>query len=213
MKVEFTHDIACVWSALGYARFQRAAEEYRAGGGELEVVFRPYRTAGSSAGTSPGSGHFQLVPPARAEQIARAAAADGLVVKLDRIVPARTAHAHRLIALAADHGAAEDMAARLYRAYFTDGLDIADANVLRGLAHTIGVRWDSEKNCERPHAEPARSAHAPGPRVPVFRFPDETVLVGAVSLAALRSELRRTDLTHRRGRPSPDRLPTAGSVL
>lgn len=63
MKVEFTHDIACVWSALGYARFQRAAEEYRAGGGELEVVFRPYRTAGSSAGTSPGSGHFQLVPP------------------------------------------------------------------------------------------------------------------------------------------------------
>ncbi|WP_160160829.1 DsbA family protein [Actinomadura sp. K4S16] len=213
MKVEFTHDIACVWSALGYARFQRAAEEHRAGGGELEVVFRPYQTSGSSAGTSPGSGPIQLVPAVRVEQIARAAAVDGLVVDLDRIVPAHTAHAHRLIALAAAQGVAEDMAARLYRAYFSDGMDIGDANVLRGLASAIGVRWNGESEGERPRAEPVRSARATGPRVPVFRFPDGTVLVGAVSLAALRSELRQADQTHRRGRPSPDRTPTAEPAL
>lgn len=212
MKVEFTHDIACVWSALGYARFQRAAEEHRAGGGELEVVFRPYQTAVSSVGTPPSRGHLRPAPAVRAEQIARAAAADGLVVNLDRIVPAHTTHAHRLIALAAAHGTAEDMTARLYRAYFSDGLDIGDANVLRSLAFAIGVRWNSEKGGERPRAEPARSAHA-DPRVPVFRFPDGTVLVGAVSLAALRSELRRAGSTHRRGRPSSDRAPTAQPVL
>jgi 2-hydroxychromene-2-carboxylate isomerase len=213
MRVEFTHDIACVWSALGYARFQRAAEEHRASGGELEVVFRPYQTAGSAAGTSPGSGPLQPVSAVRVEQIARAAAVDGLVVDRDRIVPARTAHAHRLIALAAAQGAAEDMAARLYRAYFSDGMDIGDANVLRGLASAIGVRWDGEKGGGRLPAEPARSAGVPGPRVPVFRFPDGTVLVGAVSLAALRSELGRADPTHRRGRSSHDRAPTAEPVL
>ncbi|MEU9840296.1 DsbA family protein [Actinomadura sp. NPDC048032] len=208
MKVEFTHDIACVWSALGYARFQRAAEEHRAGGGELEVVFRPYQTAGSAAEPPPSRGRFPLAPPARVEQIARAAAVDGLVVNLDRIVPARTADAHRLIALAAAHGTAEDMTARLYRAYFSDGLDIGDVNVLRGLASATGVRWDGE----RPHAEPARSARVSGPRVPVFRFPDGTVLVGAVSLAALRGELMRADSPRRRSsrtthpRPAPVRL-------
>ncbi|MFB4297682.1 DsbA family protein [Actinomadura sp. NTSP31] len=212
MKVEFTHDIACVWSALGYARFQRAAEEHRAGGGELEIVFRPYPTAVSSAGTPPRRGHLQARPAAGAEHIAGAAAADGLVVNLDRIVPAHTASAHRLIALASAHGTAEDMAARLYRAYFTDGLDIADADVLRGLASAIGVRW-KEKRGERPGAEPARSFHEPGPRVPVFRFPDGTVLVGAVSLAALRSELRRAAPTRRRGRPFPTRVQTAEPVL
>ncbi|WP_433466454.1 DsbA family oxidoreductase [Spirillospora sp. CA-128828] len=213
MKVEFTHDIACLWSALGYARFQRAAEEHRAGGGELEVIFRPYRTAVSSAGTPPSRDRLQPGPAALAAQIARAAAADGLVVNLDRIVPAHTAHAHRLIALAAAHGTAEAMTARLYRAYFTDGLDIADATVLRGLASATGARWNSEKGGERPRAERPRSAGTSGPRVPVFRFPDGTVLVGAVSLAALRSELRRADPTRRRGRPSPDSAPTAESVL
>ncbi|SNR79223.1 DsbA family oxidoreductase [Actinomadura mexicana] len=210
MKVEFTHDIACVWSALGYTRFQRAAEEHRAGGGELEVVFRPYRTVVSSAGTPQSPAHLQPDPVA---QIARAAAADGLVVNLDRIVPAPTAHAHRLIALAAAQGTAEDMAARLYRAHFSDGLDIGDANVLRDLAFAIGVRWNTEKGDVRPRAESARSARASDPRVPVFRFPDGTVLVGAVSLAALRSELRRADSPRRRVRPSSDRAPTAEAVL
>ncbi|MEV4001815.1 DsbA family protein [Actinomadura sp. NPDC049753] len=198
MKVEFTHDIACVWSALGYVRFQRAAEEHRAGGGELEVVFRPYRTAVSPEEPPPSRGHLHLVPAARVEQVARAAAADGLAVNLDRIVPAPTADAHRLIALAAAHGAAEDMTARLYRAYFSDGLDLGDANVLRGLASAAGVRWDGGKDGERPRAEPARSARASDPRVPVFRFPDGTVLVGAVSLATLRSELMRADSPRRR---------------
>ncbi|QKW38043.1 DsbA family protein [Actinomadura sp. NAK00032] len=169
MKVEITHDIACVRSALGYARFRRAAEEHRAGGGDLEVVFRPY------------AGRPQR--PQSADRIARAAAAEGLVMRLDRIVPADTFQAHRLIALAAVYGEAEDMAARLYRAYFTDGLDIADAGVLRSLASETGVPWRWPRDGERPVER--------GPRVPVFRFPDGTVLVGAVSLAALRNELRQ----------------------
>jgi predicted DsbA family dithiol-disulfide isomerase len=195
MKVEITHDIACSWSALGYARFRRAAEEHRAGGGALTVVFRPYQAAVPPAGRPLDGGPSPLVPAARAEQIVRAAAADGLVMRPDRIVPADTSRAHRLIARAAAHGRAEDMAARLYRAYFTDGLDIADASVLRNLASAVGVPWDAEKDAdadgERLHAEPAPS----GPRVPVFRFPDGTLLVGAVSLAALRGELRRAALS------------------
>ncbi|GAA0239080.1 hypothetical protein GCM10009527_039600 [Actinomadura nitritigenes] len=187
MKVEITHDIACSWSALGFARFRRAAEEHRAGGGALTVVFRPYQTAARSAGTPQNGGPSPLASTARAQQTVRAAAADGLVMRPDRIVPADTSRAHRLIARAAAHGRAEDMAARLYRAHFTDGLDIADASVLRDLASALGVPWDAGKNADRPHPEPA----PPGPRVPVFRFPDGTVLVGAVSLAALRGELRR----------------------
>jgi 2-hydroxychromene-2-carboxylate isomerase len=178
MKVEIAHDIACVWSALGYARFQRAAGEHRAGGGELDVAFRPYPGAGTP--------RRHVAPhPDSAARIVRAAAADGLVLDLDRIVPADTVRAHGLIALAAVHGKGEDMAAALYRAYFTDGLNVADTGVLRELASSIGVPWSGG----RLPAGPLRAGCAPGPRVPVFRFPDGTVLVGAVSLAALRSEL------------------------
>ncbi|NYD44580.1 putative DsbA family dithiol-disulfide isomerase [Actinomadura luteofluorescens] len=167
MEVEFTHDIACVWSALAYIRFRRAAEEHRAGGGELEVDFRPYETEPSSTETPSGRGQLQPAPAARIEQIARAAAADGLVVNLDRIVPAHTGEAHRLIALAAAQGNAEDMTARLYRAYFSDGLDIGDVNVLRGLASAIGVRWDGE----RPRAEPARPRSRVRPASAGLPFP------------------------------------------
>ncbi|MQY08925.1 DsbA family oxidoreductase [Actinomadura macrotermitis] len=187
MKVEIIHDIACAWSALGYARLHRAAAEHRAGGGELTVVFRPYRSAVTSAGSPPGRVHSRLASSMRAERIAREAAADGLVMNLDRIVPADTTGAHRLIALAAAHGTAEEMAARLYRAYFTDGLDVADAGVLRDLASAFGMPWNGEPL----PADLVQPAPASGPPVPVFRFPDGIVLVGAVTLATLQAELGR----------------------
>lgn len=183
MKVEFAHDIACGWSALGYARFQRAAEEHRAEGGELVVVFRPHRTGQPRA--------HRLGPPARAERITRAAAEDGLVMNLDRVVLADTFHAHRLIALAAEHGRAEAVAARLYRVHFADGLDIADPHVLRNLASETGVPWSADRGAEQVRADLMRTRHRFGACVPVFRFPDGTVLAGAVSLAAIRHELRR----------------------
>lgn len=191
MKVEITHDIACAWSALGYARFQRAAGEHRADGGELTVVFKPYKTTAPPARTPSNRAHPHLAPATHADRIVRAAAADGLVMNLDRIVPADTVHAHRLIATAAALGAAEDMTTRLYRAYFTDGLDIADADVLRNLASQTGVPWTGPKDGEQHPADHARSTRASAPRVPVFRFPDGTVLVGAVTLTALRTELRQ----------------------
>ncbi|MFD0686186.1 DsbA family oxidoreductase [Actinomadura fibrosa] len=190
MKVEITHDIACAWSALGYARFRRAAAEHRARGGDLEVAFRPYKSADCRAG-APVSGAPRLASAGQAERLVRAAAADGLDIRFDRIVPAATCGAHRLIAAAAEQGTAEDMAARLYRAYFTDGLDIGDAGVLRGLASAAGVPWTGGEADERLGAGAARPGRAAGPRVPVFRFPDGTVLVGAVSLTMLQGELRR----------------------
>ncbi|WP_051712922.1 DsbA family oxidoreductase [Spirillospora albida] len=195
MKVEIAHDIACVWSALGHARFRRAAEEYRAEGGELDVVYRPYRIA---ADAEPAEAPFggvralRLGPAKRADRIVRAAAEDGLIMSLDRVVAADTFHAHRLVALAAEHGRAEAMAARLFRAYYTDGLDVADPHVLRALASETGVPWSADRGTARVRAELVRTRRSYGAGVPVFRFPDGTVLAGAVSLAAMRTELRRS---------------------
>src|SRR5689334_8839638 len=109
MKVDVVLDIACACSALGYTRFQKAATRFRDAGGTLRMDFHPFQHA-----------HGLPVTPARRERLVRLAAEDGLTLNFDSRVPTDTFEAHRLISLAAAHGKAEAMAARLFRAHFTE---------------------------------------------------------------------------------------------
>lgn len=70
---------------------------------------------------------------ANADLVERAAAL-GLVLRADRVIVARTRTAHRLLQYAAAHGRQGPMVTRLFKAYFTDGLDVSDVRVLAGLA-------------------------------------------------------------------------------
>ncbi len=53
--------------------------------------------------------------------------------------PANTFDAHRLIALAANQGLADEMTERLFRAYFSEGLLLSDRAQLSILADEVGV--------------------------------------------------------------------------
>lgn len=75
-------------------------------------------------------------------QVAAAAAGDDSHLDSARIVHATTLPAHQLIAVASDQGLGEAMVERLFRAYFTDALNIADPTTLTDLATQVGVRLD-----------------------------------------------------------------------
>lgn len=81
---------------------------------------------------------------------ARQAAADisnraktvGLVFNYDRTVVANTFDAHRLAQYAATRGKGDEMTEQLFKAYFTDGRNIADHAALAQLAVGIGLPGD-----------------------------------------------------------------------
>ncbi|YCK37797.1 DsbA family oxidoreductase [Actinomadura sp. ATCC 39365] len=77
--------------------------------------------------------------PARVAHIRELGAAEGLELNLHLARPVNTFDAHRLVKLAAGRGRAEEMMEALLYAYHTEGLNVADAEVLRRLAGQAGL--------------------------------------------------------------------------
>ena len=72
-------------------------------------------------------------------QVAARAATVGLDLRFDRALVANTRDAHRLLHLARRHGNQVELAQRLFRAYFTEGRDLGDREVLADLAAEVGL--------------------------------------------------------------------------
>ncbi|WP_007025475.1 DsbA family oxidoreductase [Saccharomonospora iraqiensis] len=187
--VALTLDIACVWSYLGYARFARAAARHRAVGRTIEVTFRPFQVAphASTAGEPLTEVHHRDLGPDAADKVAHVRAlfdADGTEIHFDRAVFTNTFDAHRLIAVAAHQGRAEDMVTSLFHAYFVDGHNIADTHTLRNLAAETGVAW-SDDGTDVIHSELQRNRDDNITTVPRFSVENGPVLLGAQSEDAL----------------------------
>ena len=148
MQVEIWSDVVCPWCYIGKRRFERAVDELR---GEVEVhaVYRPFQLDPRAA---PGTSMPVVEAYARKfggpdeaaaiiDRVSRLAAQEGLEFRLDRALRANTLLAHRLLWLAERPDSPvvqERMKERLLRAYFTDGLDIGDPDVLAELAAEVG---------------------------------------------------------------------------
>lgn len=80
-------------------------------------------------------------PQARAinAQVAASAALVGLDYRTDVAIVTNTRAAHRLTHHAATLGLQHEMLRRLFKAYFTDGLDVGDHGVLADLAQEVGL--------------------------------------------------------------------------
>ncbi|MFC4063238.1 DsbA family protein [Planomonospora corallina] len=208
MRVEIYSDVVCPWCYIGHARFARAAERYRAQGGEVEVVLRPFQLQPDAESKGEPLTAWLAAKFGGAEQagrmterVAAAAAEDGLTLDFGRAVHANTFEAHRLVRLAAGQGRGAEMLDRLFRAHFTDGLDIGSAEVLAKLAAGTGVRAGFEGPDAREGAAEVREdlerACALGvTSVPLFLFEERFAVSGAqpsdVLFAALEEVAERS---------------------
>ena len=139
----------CPWCYIGKRRFEAAAAQLSEEV-DLQVVFRPYQLDPTA---SPGTSQPVVEAYAkkfggaeRAAQIidhvTEIAGGEGLEFHMDRALRANTLLAHRLLFLAEGSGQQYALKERLLQAYFCDGLDIGDPDVLADCAAEIGMPHD-----------------------------------------------------------------------
>jgi predicted DsbA family dithiol-disulfide isomerase len=150
MLVEIWSDVVCPWCYIGKRRFEEALARYP-GRDDVRVVYRAFQldpTAPPGVATPVREVYDRKFGPDRAVQlidrVTTTAAEVGLDFHLERAQRANTLLAHELLALAAARGGAVQEATkeRLLRAYFTEGRNVGDPDVLAELAAEVGLDHD-----------------------------------------------------------------------
>lgn len=145
MQIDIVSDTVCPWCFIGKRRLTRALAMRP--DVPVEVFWRPYRLDP----TIPREGvdrraylkaKFGDGPrtAAMGDAIRNEGAGEGIDFAFDRIAKTpNTLDSHRLIRWAGGAGVQDDLVERLFKAYFIDGRDIGDAQVLTDIAAEAGM--------------------------------------------------------------------------
>jgi len=150
VHVEIWSDIACPWCYIGKRRFEAAlaAFEHR---DEVTVTWRsfeldpqapPERRGDYATHLARKYGMSRDEAVAMHDRMTKTAAGEGLDFRFDIARAGNTFDAHRIVHLAAIHGAQEAMQERIMRAYLSEGELISDHPTLERLALEVGLPAD-----------------------------------------------------------------------
>ena len=81
------------------------------------------------------------------QHVVQMAEAEGLEYRMEDTKVANAMDAHRLIQLAKTVGKGDKMEERLFRAYFTEGKNIADTDILVNLGEEAGISGEQIRSC------------------------------------------------------------------
>lgn len=154
MKVEIWSDIMCPFCYIGKRRFETALQQFPHRG-DIEVVWKSFQL-NPDMKTDPGKNINEYLAEIKGwtpdqarqvnQQVTDMAREEGLQYDFDKTVVANSFDAHRLIQLAKAHGKGDTMEESLFRAYFTEGKNIADPATLLELGTGAGLDADTVKN-------------------------------------------------------------------
>ncbi len=219
MHVEIWSDIACPWCYVGKRRFEAAlaAFEHR---DEVEVTWRSFELDPTAPREREGDAAAHLAEKygtsleqaqAMLDRMTETAAGDGLEFRFDLARGGNTFDAHRLLHLAAAHGAQDAVKERFMRAYLTEGELIADHAVLERLGVEAGLPADEVRDVlatDRYAAEVRDDEHTAGAlgisAVPFFVVDRRIGASGAHDPEVLLDLLRRA-------RPEPSPVPAVAT--
>lgn len=154
MKVEIWSDVACPWCYIGKRHFESALAAFPQHD-QVEVIWRSYQLDPDAPTHSDKSMDEVLAKKfgtsiaqvkTMQERIIRTAAEAGLEYHMDKVQFNNTFDAHRLIHFAATRNLQDAAKERLLKAYFTDGVAIADRNELVRLGTEIGLDADEVRS-------------------------------------------------------------------
>ena len=204
MLVEIWSDVVCPWCYIGKRRFEAALARFEHAE-DVEIVWRSFELdpdAPRDGGTidlvayladkyrTDAAGAANIL-----ERVTQQAAGEGLEYHLELAKRGSSFDAHRLLHAAAQQGKQHELKERLFRAYFTEGVAIADRAELRRLAHEVGVdatALEDEASFAADVHEDVRTARELGVTgVPFFAIDRRVGLGGAQKPEIILETLRR----------------------
>jgi predicted DsbA family dithiol-disulfide isomerase len=147
MELEIWSDIACPWCYIGKHRLATALSRFEQADA-LTVRWRSFEldpdAPAQREGDLPGllaRKYRMTLEQAQESQrsLTATAAAEGLSFRLDIARSGNTFDGHRLVHLAAEHGAQDAMKERLMQAYFTEGRLISDPETLLAMGAEVDI--------------------------------------------------------------------------
>ena len=192
IKLDILSDPICPWCFIGKANLDRALEA--AGDPPFTVEWHPFQLNPDMPDEGMGRRAYLEAKFGGKEAavqaylpVVKAAEAAGLKINFEAITRTpNTLNAHRLIHWAGLEGRQSAMVAALFRAYFQDGRDIGDTDVLADIAQETGLERalmarlldsDADKDDIRARDAHARARGVSG--VPCFIIANQHVLSGA----------------------------------
>jgi len=157
MTIHIWSDIVCPFCYIGKRHLEQALKQVEHSN-EVTLVWHSYQldpdlvpVTGQSLFESLSERKGWSIEQTReisADVIAMAKEA-GLHYDFDKVIPANTFSAHQLIHLSTSFGLQNEMEERLFAAYFIDGLDIGNHEVLKQIGVKVGIpaaRIDEAQN-------------------------------------------------------------------
>ena len=204
MLVEIYSDVVCPWCYVGKRRFEKALAEFD-GRDDVRVVWRPFQLdPRAPAQPTPSLDGYarKFGGPAAAIEITgrmtQMAEAEGLDFDFGIAQRANTLDAHRLIWLGGQLGVQDAVKERLLRAYFTEGVDVADHDELTRLGTEAGLPAErvramlgSDEGFAEVRAEIEEGLERGVSAVPTFVFEGTWAVPGAQDPTTMLAVLRR----------------------
>lgn len=195
MKIEIWSDIMCPFCYIGKQHLETALKQFD-NAESINVEWKSFQLDPSIPRNPEYRNTYQYLAERKGMSyddakrmtagVTQSAAQTGLTLNFERAVVANSFDAHRLVHLAHTEGLGSELKAALFRAHFTDGMNINDRNTLialgtaTGLAETaIASVLDSDRYSDEV-AQDIREAREVGVRgVPFFVFNRKYAISGA----------------------------------
>jgi predicted DsbA family dithiol-disulfide isomerase len=147
LRIDIVSDAICPWCYIGKRQLERALATLEQEGLRFSVHWNPFQLNPDMPKEGRDRASYRMMKfgsPERVremdERVTGAAAAVGLDFRLDQIVRTpNTLDAHRLIWLAGREGGQDAVMTAVFVAYFTQGRDIGDHDVLADCASEAGM--------------------------------------------------------------------------
>ncbi len=197
LVIDVVSDAVCPWCFIGKRRLEKAIALSDV---PVAVRWHPFQLDPTIPPEGKSRRAYLEAKFGTAERIAElhanieaAGASEGIDFAFDKIkVSPNTLDAHRLIRWAAEHGRQEAVVEALFRAYFLEGRDIGDREVLAELAANAGMdrarvaeRLASDEDRREVSAEIASAQQIGVTGVPTFIIASRYGVVGAQAPATL----------------------------
>lgn len=153
MKIEIWSDVMCPFCYIGKKNFETALEQF-ADKEHVEVIWKSYQLDPSIPDVATKSYHDYLVEhkgmskeqvTGMLDNVTESAKQVGLTYDFNKAVMVNSLSAHKFIQFAKTKDLGDQAEEILFRAFFTDGKNIADLDVLTELGKEIGLNENEVK--------------------------------------------------------------------